>query len=423
MGRLGILFDASKLGGHLYNYAALRSLLATVDPAKLAGCTLSGGDIRVPKARTKVYCLAIDSDSPALLQSLRLAFQRPELRGLLPPADRFLDSPASLPYLAQIGPNGHLLETAEPWVENAWARSLSAPSPPPPAKPIAPKPVPWIVHSPETTLQVAATFFGLSAGAAIPLIFLLIPALYPVTEIFFSASFPATATTLATSGLFFCGLSHAAFRWRRLTALQRLSTRKVLKDILESGNPIQLAGSHPSPLIRRMQAVTLCWFATPNLVDITALLDQMELEDQRKMRAEGRFSRVFLLILPLFGALGMASEVVFAGQAWPQALRLALPGTGGSLFLLLAVAALELRQERFNRRIHQTLLEYYIPKLEKPKRKQKIMVSDFAVPEAEPALAAYRAQLQAAIERLGGEDDCASEINGLRTYLVSSSIR
>src|SRR5258705_12579860 len=91
MARFGILFDANKLGGHLYSYSALRTFFTLFDARRLAGCTLLGGGLRIPGARTKVYCLAVDAPDPGVLRQPRLTVAGPPLRGPFPPADRVLE--------------------------------------------------------------------------------------------------------------------------------------------------------------------------------------------------------------------------------------------------------------------------------------------------------------------------------------------
>ncbi|MBI4904542.1 MAG: hypothetical protein HY820_12950 [Acidobacteria bacterium] len=127
MPQLGVLFDAQKLGSGFYGYTAFRILFTVAPPRDLAGCALYHGE--VGDGRHRPYCIAVESDQPAVLNRLRQAFANSMARGLMPHGERFLEGIALqeevLALAARVTQAAQIADCSSRWLQEAWQRATS----------------------------------------------------------------------------------------------------------------------------------------------------------------------------------------------------------------------------------------------------------------------------------------------------------
>ncbi len=95
MHQLGILFDIDALGGGFYGPAAYRIFFAAVDSRTIPGALLRDGDTNATlRGRERHYCIAVASASQDHIEHVRKVMSACEADGLLPLAQRFLETAA-----------------------------------------------------------------------------------------------------------------------------------------------------------------------------------------------------------------------------------------------------------------------------------------------------------------------------------------
>jgi tetratricopeptide (TPR) repeat protein len=128
MPAVGILFNIDDLGGSLYGHAAYRTLFAIVGPSRLAGCTLSDGDVGAD-----YYCIAIETDDVRQLADIVRIASVSEALGLNPPSRRLVSGDQVeglfLVRAAYVTSAGELAQCQTPWVRQAWEEALRPAAP------------------------------------------------------------------------------------------------------------------------------------------------------------------------------------------------------------------------------------------------------------------------------------------------------
>ncbi len=123
MHQLGILFDIDALGGGFYGPAAYRIFFAAVDSRTIPGALLRDGDTNATlRGRERHYCIAVASASQDHIEHVRKVMSACEADGLLPLAQRFLETAAvagePLVLAGPVNAAGEFL--AEGFPQHAW---------------------------------------------------------------------------------------------------------------------------------------------------------------------------------------------------------------------------------------------------------------------------------------------------------------
>lgn len=94
---LGILFNVAELMPSTYRAEAWKIFMRTCDPQRLAGCTLYEGETTATLAHQEnVFCIAIQTLDPQVIDYVKAAFIYSTEPGLMPPVQRFLGGRVTL---------------------------------------------------------------------------------------------------------------------------------------------------------------------------------------------------------------------------------------------------------------------------------------------------------------------------------------
>lgn len=355
MPQIGILFDVQKLGSGFYGYTAFRIFFAVLPPRELAACGLYHGE--VGRGRNRSYCIAIECGNLSLLQRMRQAFAATHARGLLGPADRFLDEPAlrdeSLAPAARITPQGELTECRSRWVLEAWERAQGKARTDTAEKRVDvrfPEIVPAALRwSPLGTKAFAYLVAASIAGTVLPW-----------------AGWGIALCAL----VFFAGAVQGMAIRLRLGAEEDLCGEELLGEVRrflnarplgELAGKLEGAGALASPLLRRIHAMSRATDAS------SACLTgrQFDLADSAAFSADAREVRTHAWGLVAMAGCSLAAMAVFQGPqaAGMEAGRLALAGAGGCALLCWMAALLTIRRDRFESRLHLRIARQWLPLL------------------------------------------------------------
>lgn len=124
---VGVLFDIDELGGGFYRYAALRVLFESLDPQRLAGCTVLDGDTSETLAgQARTYCVAFRARDAEQAAYVRDALDHSEGPGLLSETKRYLDGAAvaehPLVLTGRVDGMGRLVVRGESGIGAGWVK-------------------------------------------------------------------------------------------------------------------------------------------------------------------------------------------------------------------------------------------------------------------------------------------------------------
>lgn len=125
IGEIGVLFDIDGLGGGFYRYSAFKVLFKTLDPKRLAGCTLLDGDTSETLAgRARTYCVAFQAVDSAQAGYIREALGDCDEEGLLPTRSRFVEGAVTgrhpLVVAGRVDGEGRLVVREEEGIGQGW---------------------------------------------------------------------------------------------------------------------------------------------------------------------------------------------------------------------------------------------------------------------------------------------------------------
>lgn len=371
MPQIGILFDAQKLGSGFYGYTAFRILFTVAPPRELAGCSLYHGE--VGDGRQRPYCIAIESEQPAVLNRLRQAFLNSMARGLMPHGQRFLEDVALheevLALAARVSSTGQIADCTSRWLQEAWQRATSqsalvtpaSEDPLPVSAKLEPKPraearvsirlpdrIPLALRTSAAGRRALAWLIGFSvAGAVFP---------------WYGLSL-AIACMLCSAGLILA----LGIRWR-LWAEVDLSGSGVMDEALKllGAKPLTVvaeklstSAAQASPLLRRLAGAA-------RLADATAgalLSAEHSRADDRLADADAGEVRLYSAGTLIAALVSFAVMWVWRGAeaAGLEAPRLAMAGLSGAGILWVLSGLLRVRAQRLEAEVTRLAAQRWLP--------------------------------------------------------------
>jgi biopolymer transport protein ExbB/TolQ len=280
----------------------------------------------------------------------------------------------------------------------AEAPTEPAPPPPPLLLPL-PGDVPAILTGSEANWQWSAALIGVLAGIAAALALgLLVPAPNVLRQIF-NPYAPSIAVPAAILCLFFWGAALGLIRWRRLVALDELNSPDLLPAVIEGlsthgvpglNNALKDEFAEYSPLLRSVQAALEQWILRPSLQNANLAVKRQILSSQDETRRAGNQLRVFVWSTALLGLIGALLGLFLAVGGFEHALSIGMDNTsrfhdalggltGGlsfallvtlegllaALILMLPASALRSREERLYADLELSLVEEFLPELQR----------------------------------------------------------
>ncbi len=194
----------------------------------------------------------------------------------------------------------------------------------------------------------------------------LVPKGNPIRAIF-DPHTPAAALPAVILCLFLWGILLGLNRRKRLTAIDRLSGLKLLPALVDGLRSHGVTGLSDalkdervpySPLLRRVRIVLQQWIIRPSLKNAQLAVDPQILSDQIETQRAYSLLRIFTWATPALGLLGLANGASFA-------FLILLEGLLASFILVLFASGLQTREERLYARIGRSLVEDFLPELQR----------------------------------------------------------
>jgi biopolymer transport protein ExbB/TolQ len=211
------------------------------------------------------------------------------------------------------------------------------------------------------------------------------------------------AIPVAISCFFFWAITVCYLRWRRLRALERISSRELLEyttNLLRSQQGIDVLHQElktpqcqASPLLRRLHAVVQQWQIHANRQDADLVLQQHVAYDEEAVHAGYSLIRTFVWALPVLGLIGtvlgisgavgdfshfLGSKIGNDAQAITEIKKNLVSVTGGlafaflitlhglltSLLTMLTASSLQTREEKLYATVQQGIVDTFLPALQ-----------------------------------------------------------
>lgn len=199
--------------------------------------------------------------------------------------------------------------------------------------------------------------------------------------------------------VFFWGLFLCYHRWRRVRAVEQISSPKLLSGAVLTLEHTGLealavhldeADAEFNPLLRRLKALVAQWSLKSGLVEADLILQQFVTDDKEAARRGYSLVRTFVWALPVLGLIGTVLGIAFAVGGFASflgggvddvdaikkslvgitsglsfAFLLTLLGLATSLVLMLIASGLETREERVHQNIQQRVARTFLPVLQR----------------------------------------------------------
>ncbi|MGA3371022.1 MAG: hypothetical protein ABSC48_04595 [Terracidiphilus sp.] len=290
--------------------------------------------------------------------------------------------------------------------------ALEPPPPPPPLSLPLPSELPNILSGPEANRQWAAAIAGVLAGIAVALVLgLLLPPGNGIRQ-FFDPGSLSFAVPTAILCFFFWGLAQGLIRWRRLEAINHLDDPDLLPIVLDSLSSHGVRGLNEalkdefagySPLLRAVQATLEQWIFRPSLQNANLAIKRQILSRQDETRRAFNQLRISIWASALLGVVGALLGILLAVGGFAHSLSLSadvdnlsrikdgLSGIAGgvsfavfltlegllcSLLLFFLSSFLRSREEQLCAGLELTLVEEFLPELQRAAPEQDPLAID-----------------------------------------------
>jgi biopolymer transport protein ExbB/TolQ len=265
--------------------------------------------------------------------------------------------------------------------------------------PSFPRSIPGVLETPEGRDRTLAAVGGAALGLLAS--FAIFGLAQKSTMLFQMFDFrkPPTIIPVSVLMMFFWGCGICLLRWRRLSAMESISDRALLREAIPI---LETLGLHAlradleepvvahSPLLRRMRAAVHQWSLHPGLQDTDVVLQQLAESDDESIHTGYSLARTFVWALPVLGLIGTVIGISTAVGGFAQflggsiddvniikqnlvnvtgglsfAFLITLEGLLTSLIVMLAASSLQTRERELYAGVQEDVADQLVPALQR----------------------------------------------------------